>query len=58
MCRLVTRDTGLPSVAPLLRSYAKVETMSIAELTSFIVSAATQVIFMVTLLLFISSLST
>ncbi|KAJ4878408.1 Uncharacterized protein Rs2_08003 [Raphanus sativus] len=40
--RLVTRDTGLPSVAPLLRSYAKVETMSIAELTSFIVSAATQ----------------
>ncbi|XP_018469475.2 uncharacterized protein LOC130512541 isoform X1 [Raphanus sativus] len=40
--QLVTRDTGLPSVAPLLRSYAKVETMSIAELTSFIVSAATQ----------------
>ncbi|KAL0737849.1 hypothetical protein Bca4012_014059 [Brassica carinata] len=40
--RLVTRDTGLPSAAPLLRSYAKVETMTIAELNSFIVLAASQ----------------
>ncbi|XP_018461150.2 uncharacterized protein LOC108832149 [Raphanus sativus] len=36
------QDTGLQSVAPLLRSYAKVETMTIAELNGFIVSAASQ----------------
>ncbi|KAF2554709.1 hypothetical protein F2Q68_00015039 [Brassica cretica] len=39
---LVARDTGLPSVAPLLRSYAKVEKMTIVELNSFIVSAGSQ----------------
>ncbi|RID80630.1 hypothetical protein BRARA_A03277 [Brassica rapa] len=42
LCRLVARDTGLPSAAPLLKSYAKVETMTIADLSSFIVSAASQ----------------
>ena len=41
--RLLARDTGLPSAAPLLKSYAKVETMTIADLSSFIVSAASQV---------------
>ncbi|KAG2286785.1 hypothetical protein Bca52824_046389 [Brassica carinata] len=40
--RLVARDNGLPSAAPLLKSYAKVETMTIADLSSFIVSAASQ----------------
>ncbi|KAG2282324.1 hypothetical protein Bca52824_053544 [Brassica carinata] len=40
--RLLARDTGLPSAAPLLKSYAKVETMTIADLSSFIVSAASQ----------------
>ncbi|CAG7864718.1 unnamed protein product [Brassica rapa] len=40
--KLVARDTGLPSAAPLLRSYAKVETMTIADLSSFIVSAESQ----------------
>ncbi|KAG2328197.1 hypothetical protein Bca52824_010925 [Brassica carinata] len=40
--RLVARDTGLASAAPLLRSYAKVEQMTIAELKSFVVSAASQ----------------
>ncbi|KAL0715089.1 hypothetical protein Bca4012_064411 [Brassica carinata] len=39
---LVARDTGLQSAAPLLRSYAKVETMTIAELNSFIVTAPSQ----------------
>ncbi|KAF8094782.1 hypothetical protein N665_0353s0013 [Sinapis alba] len=39
---LVARDTGLPSAVPLLRSYAKVEKMSIAELNSFIVESASQ----------------
>ncbi|CAF1983509.1 unnamed protein product [Brassica napus] len=34
--RLVARDTGLPSAAPLLKSYAKVEPMTIAELNNFI----------------------
>ncbi|XP_013617411.1 PREDICTED: uncharacterized protein LOC106323912 [Brassica oleracea var. oleracea] len=40
--KLLARDTGLPSAAPLLKSYAKVETMTIADLSSFIVSAASQ----------------
>ncbi|KAF2569625.1 hypothetical protein F2Q68_00023894 [Brassica cretica] len=40
--RLAARDTGLPSAAPLLKSYAKVENMTIADLNSFIVSAASQ----------------
>ncbi|KAF8092250.1 hypothetical protein N665_0420s0017 [Sinapis alba] len=39
---LVARDTGLPSAVPLLRSYAKVEKMSVAELNSFIVESASQ----------------
>ncbi|XP_048599854.1 uncharacterized protein LOC106450002 [Brassica napus] len=34
--RLVARDTGLPSAAPLLKSYAKVEPVTIAELNHFI----------------------
>ncbi|XP_048618544.1 uncharacterized protein LOC106400286 [Brassica napus] len=34
--RLVARDTGLPSAAPLLKSYAKVELVTIAELNNFI----------------------
>ncbi|CAN6924667.1 unnamed protein product, partial [Brassica oleracea] len=40
--QLVARDTGLASAAPLLRSYAKAEKMTIAELNSFIVSAGSQ----------------
>ncbi|XP_056856655.1 uncharacterized protein LOC130512459 isoform X2 [Raphanus sativus] len=40
--QLVARDTGLPSAAPLLRSYAKVEKMTIAELSNFVVTAASQ----------------
>ncbi|KAF2540081.1 hypothetical protein F2Q68_00031689 [Brassica cretica] len=40
--QLVARDTGLASAAPLLRSHAKVEKMTIAELNSFIVSAGSQ----------------
>nr|VDD42959.1 unnamed protein product [Brassica oleracea] len=40
--RLIARDTGLPSAAPLLRSYAKVKTMTIADLSSFIVNAESQ----------------
>ncbi|KAL0847280.1 hypothetical protein Bca101_020526 [Brassica carinata] len=42
MRRLVARDTGLASAAPLLRSYAKVEKMTISELNNFVVSAASQ----------------
>ncbi|XP_033137007.1 uncharacterized protein LOC103841209 isoform X2 [Brassica rapa] len=34
--RLVARDTGLPSAAPLLKSYAKVKPVTIAELNHFI----------------------
>ncbi|KAG2293818.1 hypothetical protein Bca52824_040487 [Brassica carinata] len=41
-CVLIRRDTGLPSAAPLLRSYAKVETMTMAELNAFVVNAASQ----------------
>ncbi|CAN6977247.1 unnamed protein product [Brassica rapa subsp. trilocularis] len=33
--RLVASDTGLPSAAPLLKSYAKVEPVTIAELNHF-----------------------
>ncbi|XP_013623718.1 PREDICTED: uncharacterized protein LOC106329571 isoform X1 [Brassica oleracea var. oleracea] len=40
--RLVARGTGLPSAAPLLRSYAKVETMTMAELNAAVVNAASQ----------------
>ncbi|KAF2604444.1 hypothetical protein F2Q70_00027844 [Brassica cretica] len=41
---LVARDTGLPPAAPLLRSYAKVESMTIAELNNFVITALSQVI--------------
>lgn len=41
--RLVERDTGLPPVAPLLKSYAKVEKLSISELNDFVVTATSQV---------------
>ncbi|KAG2305169.1 hypothetical protein Bca52824_033820 [Brassica carinata] len=37
--RLVARDTGLPSAAPLLRSYAKVEKMTIPEFNNFFLTA-------------------
>ncbi|KAL0702441.1 hypothetical protein Bca4012_058563 [Brassica carinata] len=37
--RLVARDTGLPSAAPLLREVAKVEPLTIAELNSFATTA-------------------
>ncbi|WZZ04317.1 hypothetical protein YC2023_090238 [Brassica napus] len=40
--RLVARDTGLPSAAPLLKSYAKVETVTIAELNHFITTDSPQ----------------
>ncbi|KAG2271267.1 hypothetical protein Bca52824_065822 [Brassica carinata] len=40
--RLVEQDTGLPPVAPLLKSYAKVEKLSITELNDFVLSAASQ----------------
>ncbi|WZZ47876.1 hypothetical protein YC2023_044135 [Brassica napus] len=39
---LVARDTGVPSVAPLLKGYAKVETLTVAELNNFITSATSQ----------------
>ncbi|CAN7124501.1 unnamed protein product [Brassica rapa subsp. narinosa] len=40
--RLVEQDTGLPPVAPLLKSYAKVEKLSISELNDFVVTATSQ----------------
>ena len=43
MYRLVARDTGLPAAEPLLRSYAKVEPVTIAELNNFITTAPSQV---------------
>uniref|UniRef100_A0A0D2ZRI3 Uncharacterized protein n=1 Tax=Brassica oleracea var. oleracea TaxID=109376 RepID=A0A0D2ZRI3_BRAOL len=39
---LVARDTGLPLAAPLLRGYAKVELLTIAELNSFVITAPSQ----------------
>ena len=39
----MARDTGLPSDAPLLKSYAKVETVTIAELNHFITTDSPQV---------------
>nr|VDC93157.1 unnamed protein product [Brassica oleracea] len=42
MYRLVARDTGLPAAEPLLRSYAKVEPVTIAELNNFITTAPSQ----------------
>ncbi|CAN6850965.1 unnamed protein product [Brassica oleracea var. botrytis] len=41
--QLLARDTGLPSAAPLLRGYAKVEPLKIADLNNFIVTAPTQI---------------
>ncbi|KAL0753409.1 hypothetical protein Bca101_091077 [Brassica carinata] len=40
--RLVAQDTGLAPVAPLLKTYAKVETLSIAELNDFVITAPSQ----------------
>lgn len=40
----MARDTGLPSAAPLLRGYAKVEPVTIRELNDFIITAMSQVI--------------
>ncbi|CAN6891993.1 unnamed protein product [Brassica oleracea] len=40
--RLVARDTGLTPDAPLLRAYAKVESMTIAELNNFVITAPSQ----------------
>ncbi|CAN7047729.1 unnamed protein product [Brassica oleracea var. botrytis] len=40
--RLVARDTGLTPAAPLLRAYAKVESMTIAELNNFVITAPSQ----------------
>ncbi|KAL0728364.1 hypothetical protein Bca4012_024457 [Brassica carinata] len=39
---LVSTDIGLPSAAPLLRGYAKVETLTISELNEFIIIAPTR----------------
>ncbi|XP_013614348.1 PREDICTED: uncharacterized protein LOC106320521 isoform X4 [Brassica oleracea var. oleracea] len=36
------KDTGVPSAAPLLKGYAKVETLTVAELNNFITSATSQ----------------
>lgn len=43
LCRLVAQDTGLTPAAPLQRGYAKVEYLSIAELTDFFLTAPSQV---------------
>ncbi|CAG7890378.1 unnamed protein product [Brassica rapa] len=40
--RLVAQDTGLTPAAPLQRGYAKVEYLSIAELTDFFLTAPSQ----------------
>lgn len=40
--RLVEQDTGVRPAAPLLRSYAKVESLSIAELNNFLITAPSQ----------------
>ncbi|CAH8385637.1 unnamed protein product [Eruca vesicaria subsp. sativa] len=42
--RLVVRDTGLPPAAPLLKGYAKMESLTIAEINSFIITAPSQAI--------------
>ncbi|KAL0835163.1 hypothetical protein Bca101_087052 [Brassica carinata] len=39
---LVEQSTGLAPVAPLLKSYAKVEKLSISELNDFVLTAASQ----------------
>lgn len=40
---LLEQDTGLAPVGRLLRSFAKVETLSIAELNDFVLNASSQV---------------
>ncbi|RID77832.1 hypothetical protein BRARA_A00711 [Brassica rapa] len=40
--KLVARDTGAPPAAPLLKGYAKVETLTVSELNGFIASASSQ----------------
>ncbi|CAN7131842.1 unnamed protein product [Brassica rapa subsp. narinosa] len=42
--RLVSQDIGLPSAAPLLKTYANVETLSTAELSEFVIAAPSQVL--------------
>ncbi|KAF8095208.1 hypothetical protein N665_0339s0077 [Sinapis alba] len=39
---LVAQDTGLGPVAPLLKGYAKVESLSIVELNDFVITAPSQ----------------
>lgn len=40
--RLVEQDTGVRPATPLLRSYAKAEGLSIAELNNFVLTAPSQ----------------
>ncbi|KAG2241248.1 hypothetical protein Bca52824_096768, partial [Brassica carinata] len=40
--KLVVWDIGLPSAAPLLRAYAKVENVTMAELNNFIITTSSQ----------------
>ncbi|KAL0845521.1 hypothetical protein Bca101_018767 [Brassica carinata] len=42
LCRLVAQDTGLARAAPLLRGHAKVESLRIAELNDFVITAPSQ----------------
>ncbi|KAJ4875272.1 Uncharacterized protein Rs2_40290 [Raphanus sativus] len=42
LCRLVAQDTGLAQAAPLLRGFAKVESLRIAELNDFVITAPSQ----------------
>ncbi|CAF1754951.1 unnamed protein product [Brassica oleracea var. botrytis] len=39
---LVSTDTGLQSVAPLLKGYATVENLTISELNEFVIAALSQ----------------
>ena len=41
---LVSTDTGLQSAAPLLKRYAKVESLIISELNEFVITAPPQVV--------------
>ncbi|XP_056853772.1 uncharacterized protein LOC130503135 isoform X2 [Raphanus sativus] len=40
--KLVARDTGLPSAAPLPKRYAEVEPVTIAELNTFVITFPSQ----------------
>lgn len=53
-CRLVTNDTGNTSAASLLRGYAKVERLTIAELNQFIITGASDLL--ATLHMFVSTI--